>query len=87
MDYRGYKVKETTAIGAFDVPRKMLVWGECGKGKNESPKVDTVSARVRLDAGVYALTTTGTYACRGTEIALRRKAPSPLYSKDWEDHQ
>lgn len=52
MDYRGYKVKETAAIGAFDVPRKMLVWGERGKGKNESPKVDTVSARVRLDAGV-----------------------------------
>lgn len=28
MDYRGYKIKETTAIGAFDTPRKMLVWGE-----------------------------------------------------------
>lgn len=70
MDYRGYKVKETTAIGAFDVPRKMLVWGERGKGKNESPKVDTVSARVRLDAGVYALTTTGTFYEHCADIPL-----------------
>lgn len=70
MDYRGYKVKETTAIGAFDVPRKMLVWGERGKGKNESPKVDTVSARVRLDAGVYALTTTGAFYEHCADIPL-----------------
>ena len=70
MDYRGYKIKETTAIGAFDVPRKMLVWGERGKGKNESPKVDTVSARVRLDAGVYALTTAGAFYEHCADIPL-----------------
>lgn len=69
MDYRGYKVKETTAICAFDTPRKMLVWGELGKGKNDSPKVDTVSARVRLDAGVFALTTTGAFYEHCADIA------------------
>ena len=70
MDYRGYKVKETTAIGAFDVPRKMLVWGERGKCKDDSPKVDTVSARVRLDAGVFALTTTGAFYEHCADIPL-----------------
>lgn len=70
MEYRGYKVKETTAIGAFDVPRKMLVWGERGKAKNDSPKVDTVSARVRLDAGVFALTTTGGFYEHCADIPL-----------------
>lgn len=33
MDYRGYKVKETTAIGAFDVPRKMLVWANSERAR------------------------------------------------------
>ena len=70
MNYRGYKVKETTAIGAFDVPRKMLVWGERGKGKNDSPKVDTVSARVRLDTGVFALATTGAFYEHCADIPL-----------------
>ncbi len=70
MDYRGYKVKETTAIGAFDVPRKMLVWGELGKGKDSTLKVDTVSARVRLDAGVFALTTDGGFYEHCADIPL-----------------
>lgn len=70
MEYRGYKVKEFIAIGAYDAPRKMLVWGELGKGKDDSPRVDTVSARVRLDAGVFALATNGAFYEHCADIPL-----------------
>ena len=65
MDYRGYKVKETTAIGAYDVPRKMVVWGD-----NGVMKVATVSARVRLDTGEYALTMDGGFFKHCADIPL-----------------
>ena len=70
MDYRGYKVKETTAIGAFDVPRKMLVWGSMDGSHANTVKVDTVSARVRLHAGVFAVTTAGSFYEHCADIPL-----------------
>jgi hypothetical protein len=70
MVYRGYKVKEITAIVAFDAPRKMLVWDERGKDPNGAMKVATVSARVRLDAGVFALTENGAFYAHCADIPL-----------------
>lgn len=70
MDYRGYKIKETTAIGAFDTPRKMLVWGGMDGSHANTMKVETVSARVRLDTGVFALTATGAFYEHCADIPL-----------------
>ncbi len=70
MVYRGYKVKEITAIVAFDVPRKMVVWGERGKDPNGAMEVATVSARVRLDAGVFALAENGALYAHCADIPL-----------------
>lgn len=72
MEYKGYKVKECTAIGAYDTPRRMLAWGSHGKDieNAEVPEIVTISARVRLDAGVFALGTDGVLYSHCAEIPL-----------------
>ena len=72
MDYRGYKITECTAIGAYDTPRRMLAWGAHGKDtKNTNvPEIAVISARVRLDAGVFALGTDGTFYSHCADIPL-----------------